>query len=358
LMKVDPGIDSHNVLTMSISLPSVKYAKAAQQIAFYDEAVRRISALPGVRTVAISAALPLTPRRMTPALPEGQPEVPLAQRPVLIIEAISPEWFKTMRVQLKAGRDFADQDNAEAPKVLIANEALARRYWPNENPIGKHVLLGRQTAPAEVVGIAADVKNSGLAVASQPQLYLPFPQLPWGNMNLLVRTDVDPHSVVSAVRAQIAAIDPEQPVTGIQTVDELLDSSRAQPRFTMLLLGAFSVTALVLAVVGIYGVLAYSVTQRQQEMGVRLALGATRENILRLIVGQGLALALIGVAAGLFAALALTRVMASMLYDVSARDFTTFALTSLAFIAIALLASYLPARRATQADPTEALRHG
>lgn len=358
LMKVDSGIDSHNVLTMSISLPSVKYAKAAQQIAFYDEAMRRISALPGVRSVAMSAALPLTPRRLTPALPEGQPEVPLAQRPVLIIEAISPEWFKTMRVPLKAGRDFTEQDNAEAPKVLIANEALAHRYWPNENPIGKHVLLGRQTAPAEVVGVAADVKNSGLAVASQPQLYLPFPQLPWGNMNLLVRTDVDPHSLVSEVRAQIAAIDPEQPVTGIQTIDELLDSSRAQPRFTMLLLGAFSATALVLAVVGIYGVLAYSVTQRQQEMGVRLALGATRENILRLIVGQGLGLALIGVAAGLLAALALTRVMVSMLYDVSARDFTTFALTPLAFVAIALLACYLPARRATQADPTEALRRG
>lgn len=177
-------------------------------------------------------------------------------------------------------------------------------------------------------------------------------------MNLLVRTDVDPHSLVSEVRAQIAAIDPEQPVTGIQTIDELLDSSRAQPRFTMLLLGAFSATALVLAVVGIYGVLAYSVTQRQQEMGVRLALGATRENILRLIVGQGLGLALIGVAAGLLAALALTRVMVSMLYDVSARDFTTFALTPLAFVAIALLACYLPARRATQADPTEALRRG
>lgn len=358
LMKVDSGIDSHNVLTMSISLPSVKYAKAAQQIAFYDEAMRRISALPGVRSVAMSAALPLTPRRLTPALPEGQPEVPLALRPVLIIEAISPEWFKTMRVPLKAGRDFTEQDNAEAPKVLIANEALAHRYWPNENPIGKHVLLGRQTAPAEVVGVAADVKNSGLAVASQPQLYLPFPQLPWGNMNLLVRTDVDPHSLVSEVRAQVAAIDPEQPVTGIQTIDELLDSSRAQPRFTMLLLGAFSATALVLAVVGIYGVLAYSVTQRQQEMGVRLALGATRENILRLIVGQGLGLALIGVAAGLLAALALTRVMVSMLYDVSARDFTTFALTPLAFVAIALLACYLPARRATQADPTEALRRG
>lgn len=358
LMSVDPGMDSHNVLTMSISLPTVKYAKSEQQVAFYDEAVRRISALPGVRSVAISAALPLTPRRMTPALPEGQPAVPLAQRPVLIIEAISPAWFKTMRVPLKAGREFGDQDNAEAPKVLIANEALARRYWPNENPIGKHVLLGRQTAPADVVGVAADVKNSGLALASQPQLYLPFPQLPWGNMNLLVRTEVDPRSLVSAIRAQISAIDPEQPVTGIQTIDELLDTSRAQPRFTMFLLGAFSGSALVLAVVGIYGVLAYSVTQRKQEMGVRLALGATRENIMRLIVGQGFALALIGVAAGLLAALALTRVMASMLYDVSTHDLATFALASLMFVALALLASYLPARRATQADPTEALRHG
>lgn len=356
LLRVDPGFDPHNVLTMNVSLPTVKYAKPEQQIGFFDEVLRRVSALPGVRNAAVSAAHPLSWVRFTPVLPEGQPNLPLAQRPFIDIEAISPQWFQTMRVPLRAGRTFTDADNAQAPKVIIVNETFARRFWSNQNPIGKHVIVGRWPDPAEVVGIAADIKNRGLAQDTQAQIYLPFPQLPWGRMNLLVRTAVPPLSMTSAVRAPISSVDPDQPVTSIQTVDDLMDNSRAQPRFITLLLAIFSATALVLAVIGIYGVLAYSVTERQHELGIRLALGAQREDILRLVLQQGLVLAMAGVALGLVAGLLLTNLMSSMLYQVGARDLTTFAVTPLLFLGIALLASYLPARRTAKLDPMETLR--
>jgi putative ABC transport system permease protein len=355
LLHVDPGFDSHGVLTMSVSLPTVKYAKPDQQAMFFDELLRRVSAVPGVQSASISAALPLAPIRITPILPEGQPEVPLAQRPFIIIEATSPGFLETMHIPLQAGRAFSDADNAQAPKVVIINQALGRRFWPGQNLVGKHIVVGRQT-PAEVIGVAADVRNQGIAQEPQPQLYLPFPQLPWPNMNLFVRTATDPSAMVSAVRAQVSAVDPDQPVTAIQTVDELMEASRAQPRYTMLLLAAFSITALLLAAVGIYGVLAYSVAQRRQELGIRLALGAERSDILRLVVRQGMLLAVMGIAIGLAAALLLSRVISSLLYKVSSYDLPTFILAPLLFLAIAALASYLPARRATRVDPTEALR--
>jgi putative ABC transport system permease protein len=359
LLHVDPGFDPQNVLTMNISLPTVKYAGAQKQVAFFDDLLRRVSALPGVRSSAISASLPLVPKRITPVLPEGQPEIPLAERPFIIIEAISPDWFKTMRVPLLAGREFTESDKAGAPNVVVVNQALARRYWPNQNPVGKHIIMGRLTA-SEVVGVAADVNNRGLALDPQVQLYFPFSQLPWGNMNLLVRTASEPHGMVSAVRAQVAAIDSDQPVTSIQTVNELMDSSRADPRLFLSLLAVLSAMALVLAIIGIYGVLAYSVAQRRQELGIRLALGAEKADILRIVVGYGLKLAVIGIAMGLVMSLALSWMMAStlagLLYKIGARDLTTFVLAPVAFLIISLLASYLPARRATEVDPNEALR--
>jgi putative ABC transport system permease protein len=356
LLRVNPGFDSRNVLTMDLNLPTVKYSTRAKQIAFFDELLRRVTPLPGVRSAAISAALPLSFIRMSPVLAEGQPTVPLAGRPIVDVEAVSPKWFETLRVPLLTGRDFTAADNALAPKVVIVNQTFARRFWPDQNPVGKHIVVGRGPGPSEVIAVAADIKNRGIDQTTQAQLYLAFPQLPWGNMNLLLRTSVPALSMTSAVRTQIAAMDPEQPITKVQTLEDIMDTSRAQPRFTALLVGIFSVTALTLAVIGIYGVLSYSVAQRTQEFGIRLALGAERADIQGLVLRQALALAAAGIAVGIAAAFMLTGLAASMLYKTGARDPVTFLLAPLIFLASALLAGYLPARRATKVDPMEALR--
>jgi putative ABC transport system permease protein len=358
LLHVDPGFDAGNVLTMGISLPTEKYSRPDQQTAFFDETLRRVDALPGVKSAAISAALPLSFTRVTPVLPEGQPAVPLAQRPFIDIEAISPQWFETMRVPLLAGRLFTAADDGQAPKVVIVNQTCARRFWPGQNPIGKTFIVGRGPGSSQVVGVAADVRNHGLSDDTQPQLWLPFKQLPWTEMNLLVRTAVPPLQMASAVRAQISAVDPDQPVTTVQSVDDLMDAGRAQPRFTMVLLAVFSITALALAAIGLAAMLAWTVVQRHQEMAIRLALGAERNDILWLVVRQGLVLAISGIAVGLVAGFLLTQLMAGVLYKTSAHDLRTFALAPLLFLVIAWLASYLPARRATKVDPLDSLKAG
>ncbi len=358
LLHTNPGFAPDHVLTMEVSLPTTKYAQPTQQIDFFREVLRRVSALPGVRSAAISATLPLQFKRVTPMLPQGQPAVPLAQRPFIDIEAVSPAWFATLRVPLMAGRTFTDADDAQAPKVVVVNRAFARRFWPGSNPIGKTILIGRGPALSQVVGVAGDVHNQGLAEDPQPQLWLPFPQLPWGDMNLLVRTAVAPMSMAAAVHAQVAAVDPDQPVNAMQTVDQLMDTDRAQPRLTMLLLAAFSVIALALAAIGLAAMLAWTVLQRRQELAIRLALGAERRDIVWLVVRHGLLLAVSGIAVGLIAGLGLTRLMASVLYKTSAHDLGAFAVAPLVFLAIAALASWLPARRATKVDPIETLKAG
>ena len=355
LLQVDAGFEPHNVLGMNISLSTVKYADSSKQNAFFDELLRRVSALPGVGSAAISSALPVRPIRVAPVLSEGQPEAPMAERPFVILETISPKYFETMRIPVLAGRVFRDADNAQSPRVIIINEAFAHNFWPNESPLGKHIAVG--TLPlAEIVGVTRNVKNRSLALETQPQIYLPFSQLPWANMNLLARASTEPYSMVSAVRSRITELDSDQPVTEVQTMDEFLDGSRAQPRSTTLLLAIFSGVALVIAVVGIYGMMSYSVAQRRAEIGVRIALGAEKADILRLVVGQGVRLTAIGIVLGLAVALPLTRLMSTFLYKVTAHDVTTFVLGPLVFIVIGMLASYLPARRATQISPTEALR--
>ena len=358
LLRVDPGFDAHDLLTMEVSLPTEKYSTPQKQIAFFDETLGKIAGLPGVREAAMSAAKPLTIKRVSPVLPEGQPDLPLAQRPFVIIEAISPKWFETMRIPLLGGRAFTDGDDANTPRVVIVNETFARRFWPGESPAGKHMVVGRGPMESEVVGVTADVRNKGLAENSQAQVYLPFKQLPWGDMNLVVRTAVPPTGLAPAVREQIASVDPDQAVTGVKTVDDLVDASRAQARFMALMLGGFSATALALAMIGLYAVLAWMVAQRRQEMGIRMALGAERANIVWLVVRQGLLLVATGVAVGLIFGLVLTRFMASALYKTGARDALTFAVTPLLFLGIALVACYLPARRATKVDPLEALKAG
>jgi putative ABC transport system permease protein len=356
LQTVNLGFDPGHVLTMRIALPPTKYATSQQQIAFYNQVLQAVQPLPGVQAVTISSALPLNPSRRSPMLPEGQPIVPFGQRPILGIQTISPDYARVLRLPLLRGREFTDHDSADSPGVAIVNEAVVRRYWPNDNSIGKRIWLGQRPQPVEVVGVFGDLKNVTLGDEASPEVILPFPQLPWPLLNLSVRTAGDPHSLITAIRRQISLVDKDLPLTEVQTMEELVGSASAQPRFTMLLLAVFSVTALILAIVGIYGVIAYSVAQRTQELGIRMALGAGQSDVLRLVVGHGLALTLTGIAIGLAGALALTRLMSSLLYETSAMDPIAFAVSALLFTVVALLASYLPARRATRIDPTHALR--
>jgi putative ABC transport system permease protein len=355
LRNTNPGFDARNLLTMNIALPPTRYSTGPQMIAFYRELVRQVSALPGVRSAAMSSALPLTPVRLSPAVPEGQQAVPLTERPFFNIQTLSPGFVSTMRAPLLAGREFSEHDQLPG-RVLIVNQTLARRFWPNQNPIGKRLLVGRAAEGAEVVGLLGDIHNTGIATDTRGEIYIPFAQLPWASMNLLVRTAGDPHQYVAAVRRSVLAIDADQPVTAVMSMEEVLADGARQPRFVTTLLGGLAAIALVLAMVGIYGSVAYSVSQRTQEVGIRMALGAARSDILRLVLRQGMAPACAGIAIGAAASLALTRLMAKMLYHVSTTDPATFAAGALLFAGIATLASYLPALKATRVDPVVALR--
>jgi putative ABC transport system permease protein len=357
LRAVNPGFDPANLLTMRVVLSPSRYSTPAKMIAFYDEALRRVRSVPGVIAASISSAQPATPTRFTPVLLEGQPQVPLGQRPFLNIQMLSPDWAATLRVPLLRGREFTPHDNAEAPPVALVNQALARRYWPGEDAIGKKVTLGYSDAPLEVVGLVGDVKNTALAAEPQPEVIIPYPQRPWALLNLTVRTPGDPRAMTLAVQREVAGVDPEQAITNVQTMEDILDAGRNQTRFTMFLLGGFAAAALGLSLVGIYGAIAYSVAQRTRELGIRLALGAQRPDILRLAVGQGIGLALVGIALGLVGAAALTRVLSNLLYRISATDPLTLALSALMFLTAALAAGYVPARRAMRIDPGDALRY-
>jgi putative ABC transport system permease protein len=351
-----PGFDATHLLTMHIMLPPARYPKAPQMIAFYDELMRQVRAVPGVTAAVVSSALPLNPARLSPALPEGQPAVPVMQRPIFNIQTFVPGYVETMRLPLKAGREFTGHDDAQAPKVAMVNETLARRYWPRENPIGKHIWLGRQPLPCEVVGVLGDVRNTSLAADVNGEIYVPFAQLPWGSMHLVARTEGDPQEFAGVLRAAVLAVDKDQPVTEVRTMENVLAAGAEEPRFTTTLLGGLAAMALILALVGIYGVIAYSVAERTQEMGIRVALGAARGDILRLVLRQGMGLAIAGIAVGLAGSLVLTRLLATMLYRVSATDPLTFAAAAALFVCVAALASYVPARKATRVDPMIALR--
>jgi putative ABC transport system permease protein len=357
LRTASPGFDPHDLLTMNIALPPTRYRTGTQMIAFYDELVAGVRALPGVRAAAVSSALPVNPIRYSPALPEGQPEVPLMQRPFFNIQTFTPGYVETMAIPLLRGREFTAHDDAGAPPVAMVNETVARRFWPGANPLGKRILLGRMVKPLEVVGVLGDVRNNKLAGDVQPEIYLPFAQLPWASMNLVVRTSGSPAAFAAPVRARVLAVDREQPVTGIQTMGDLLSIAAAEPRSATSLLGALAALALLLAVVGIYGAIAYSVAERTSEMGLRVALGAARADILEMVLRQGLLLAVAGIAIGLAASLALTQLLSGLLYRVSVRDPLAFSAGAILFASVAALASYIPARRATRVDPMTALRY-
>jgi len=351
-----PGFEARGTLTMQTYLPPARYPLAGQKIVFYRAAIRNMQSVPGVDAASISTALPMLANHGTPFLFERQPVVALGQRPVALIQSISPDYPKAMGIAVVAGRAFNDHDDADAQPVILVNQSVVRKFWANQNPIGKRVFVGNLPKPFEVVGVLGDAKNNGLALAPGAEVFVPYPQLASPQLYLSVRTSLDPHSLTSALRAQIAAADPDQPLMEIQTMEERLESASASPRFTMLLIGAFSATAFILAVVGIYGVIAYSVAQRTQELGIRIALGAENRDILRLVIGGGMALTLVGIAIGVAGSIALTRVMAAMLYETSATDPMVLGGSAALFLGIAVVAGYLPARRAMRIDPAGALR--
>lgn len=356
LRNVNPGFQPQGTMTMQTYLPPTRFPQQQQRVAFFNQALRNLQSVPGVQSASISTALPVVANHGTPFLFEERPVVPLGQRPIALIQSISPDYFKTMGIALAAGRPFDDRDQTDAPPVVIVNQVLARKYWPNQSAVGKHVSIGNLPKPFEIVGVAQDAKNQGLGLPVNGEFYVPYPQLASPLLYFSVRTALEPRALVSAMRTQIAAVDSTQPLTEIQTMEERLEAASASPRFTMLLIGIFSATAFVLAAVGIYGVIAYSVAQRTQELGIRIALGAARVDILRLVIGGGIVLALVGIAIGLAGSIALTRVMSTLLFQTSATDPMTLALSGLLFLTVAAAASYVPARRATRIDPARSLR--
>jgi predicted permease len=356
LQNVALGFNPRNVLLMDITLPALRYSTPANRARFYENVVEQLKPLAGVRSVAVSSALPLIPASYSPMLPEGQPEVPLAQRPNHAMQTVSPAYFETMGIALLRGRAFEQRDRPGAPEVVIVNDCFARRFWPNENGLGKRIVIGSANV-TEVVGVVANVKNIRLAVESVPEVYYSMAQHPAESMHVIVRSVADPLNLALAVRARISAIDKEQPVTNVRTMEQHLANSIAQTRLTMLLLAIFSTVALLVATVGLYGLIAYSVAQRTQELGIRLALGADPADIVLLVMRQGLLAAVAGVLVGLAGSFLLTRVMKSLLYDVSATDLRTFTLSAVVFLTVAVVASYLPARRAARLDPSDTLRY-
>jgi len=357
LNSVNPGVNPENVLTMSIALPKTKYSTDDQVRLCYQKMLQRIEALPGVLSAGTTGALPVSARwGGTGITVEGRSEVQGTNQ-----DTISPDYFRATGIPLLEGRYFTERDVAGAPAVTIINKALARRYWPGESPLGKRIEVASNKQWLSVVGVVGDVKRQGLEAETEPGYFTPHLQPPAGRhlhsgWNLVVRTASDPMSLAAAVQREVWAVDKDQPVTNIQTLEQVISDSIAPLRFRTLLLGLFAVVALVLATVGIYGVMAYAVTQRTHEIGIRMALGAQQRDVLKLVIGQGMRLALIGIALGLLAASALTRLVKSLLFGVSATDPVTFVIVATLLAGAALLACWLPARRATKVDPMIALR--
>jgi predicted permease len=360
LRSVDPGMDSSNVLTLSLALPETKYSQPAQRINFYDQLFQRVRALPGVESAGGIDSLPLDGGGSTqPIAIEGHPAVPMAEQPEVAVRIVEPGFFQTLRIPLLQGRAFDSSDVEDRPAVILISESMAKRFWLGENPVGKRLKMTFfPEKTREIIGVVGDIKQEGLDVTEpEATLYLPMTQQVRGYMSLVVRTSTPPASLISGISNVIHELDREQPVMDVITMDEILANSLSHQRFNMLLLATFAGLALLLAVIGIYSVLAYSVRRRVPEIGVRMALGAGRGDVLRLILGQGTRLVLIGIAIGIAGSLALTRLMASELFMVSATDPLTFAGVSVALILVALAACFIPARRASRVDPMVALRY-
>jgi putative ABC transport system permease protein len=364
LVGVDPGFDASHLLTFKVTLPGLKYSTDAKCQAFFQELLSRLSHLPGVHSVTMNSFPPFSGLgAATGVRLLSQPSRSLTDLPGAEVRVVGPDYFSTMGIQLRAGRTFSEEELAEARHVAIINEAFADKYLSGVNPLGQKAVIymksdeESESTPSEIIGVAGDVRQMGLDTPSEPTVYWPHPELVYSGMTILVRTWNEPLALVSAARNELQQVDREQPMAAVATMEQLLGDSLARSRFTMLLLAIFAAIALMLASVGIYGVIAYGVTQRTQEFGVRMALGAESRDVLRLVLGQGTCLVLLGIGVGMVLALMLGKFLATLLYGISSTDPPTFAAVALLLALVALAACYVPARRATRADPTVALRY-
>ncbi len=356
LQDVDPGFNPQNLLTLRTFLPEAKYPKEEQAGAFFERVIERVKGLPGVQTVGLTTHLPMRGGGDTYFTIEGKPFPDPQQKVTAVNPGVSHDYLRAMGIPLIKGRHFTEPETREPIKTVIINEAFARTYFQNEEPLGRRLIIDMGSPLAcEIIGVARDTRQYGLDGPLVATMYLPSLRVYMGN--LVVRTAGDPLAIAADVRRAVREVDKDQPVTSILSMEQILADSVALPRFRTLLLTLFAALALLLAAVGIYGVMSYTVTQRTHEIGIRMALGAQNTDVLRLVVGQGLKLALLGIAIGLGGAFALTRILTGFLYNVTASDPLTFSLVSLLLAGVALLACYIPARRATKTDPLVALRY-
>jgi putative ABC transport system permease protein len=358
VLKVDPGFDASSLLTMEYRIPRTKYPEGGQQWNFHKQVVERVREIPGVRSAAVVRGLPFSGN-------SGSTEFALLDRaepapgsePQSQMNLADKNFFETMGIPLMRGRAFSDQDDSGSTPVVVINQTMARQYWPDGDPVGTRVRLNNPKITATIVGVVGDVKQGELDDPSMPQIYAPYSQNPFIFATLIVRTQTDPMSMAGAVRGSIWSVDKDQPVWKIRTQQSLLDGSVGQRRFIAVLLGLFSGIALMLAAVGIYGVITYSVNQRTHEIGIRMALGANPGAILGMVMRQGMLMILAGLAIGLGTSFALTRFLSSLLFAVTPTDATTFGGIATLLALVALVACYIPARRATRVDPMVALKY-
>lgn len=343
---------------MRLFLTDAKYATSQPRLSFLKELTSRLESLPGVEGVGISDDLPIegTDSSMD-VFVEGREPAP-GERLMTGVHVVNPRYFEAMGIPLLIGRVFTEWDTLEAPQVLVVNETMSRRLWPGEEVVGKRVKLGDPNGGwAQIVGVVKDVKHNGLNAEPAMDAYAPHLQVPWPWMTIALRSNLDPTSLEAAVRREVQAIDPDKAVASVKTMDQLIGESVGERRLSLVLFGLFAVVALLLSAVGIYGVMAYGVTQRTHEIGIRIAVGAQPRDVVKLVVGRGMMLALTGVAIGVGAAYGLTRLMASLLFEISTTDPATFVVIALILVGVALLACYIPALRASKVDPMVALRH-
>jgi putative ABC transport system permease protein len=357
LIRVDPGFAAQNLMTFSINLPPIRYPQRDQQAQFYRRLVEQIQNFPGVQKVGLVSYLPLSGAvRMSYFCAEGQICQGLGKDPLIAFRQVDTGYFDAMGTRLLRGRTFNSGDSSSGLPVIVVNETTAKKYWPRENPLGKHVAGSRDLVQREVVGVVADVKYNNLNSPNLQELYIPFEQMPWAAMTLLVRSAGNQQTLSAAVRAKVAELDSGVPITHVSSMEEVVGTSLAEPRLILEFVTAFAGFALLLASIGLYGVMSYSVAARKREIGIRVSVGATPRDIFRLILSEGLRVTVIGIAIGLFASLALTRMISSLLFEVHATDPLAFSLAAIALVFAALLACYIPARRAIAVDPVSAIR--